>query len=338
MKTDPEKILVIQTAFLGDLILSTVLFKQIKIRHPHSHLTVLVNKGTELVLQSNPYIDTILPVNKKETFKNPLLFIQFLVELRKLHFNICYSPHFSYRSSLISFFSRAKERIGYKESGFSFLHTKTYTRPLKGVHEVQKLLSLLELNQIERPEIFLEDGSLIEIKQVLKTIPPFIAIAPSSLWETKRMPIAKFIDLIRMILEGTNYTPVIIGSKNDLSLANQIIDTLGTRVINMTGQTNLLELSYLISIAAAVISNDSSPIHIASAFNVPTLAIFGATIPDFGYTPLSEKQFLSEVTLPCRPCGIHGGHVCPEKHFRCMKDQDISQMFNYLQSLLKNDA
>ncbi len=338
METHPEKILVIQTAFLGDLILSTVLFKQIKKKHPHSHITLLVNKGTELVLQSNPYIDTILPVNKKVTFKNPIRFIQFLSELRKHQFSICYSPHFSHRSSLISFFSGAKERIGYKESGFSFFHTKTHTRPLKGIHEVQKLLSLLELDQIERPEIFLEDANLIEIKQILKTLPPYIAIAPSSLWETKRMPITKFIELIRMILEKTSYTPVIIGSKNDSFLATQILDALGTRVINLTGQTNLLELSYLISNSAAVISNDSSPIHLASAFNIPTLAIFGATIPDFGYTPLSEKYFLSEVPLPCRPCGIHGGTVCPEKHFRCMKDQDIPQMFNFLQTLLKNDA
>ena len=261
-----------------------------------------------------------------------------MYELRKNQFTICYSPHISHRSSLISFFSGAKERIGYKESGFSFLHTSTHPRPLKGVHEVQKLLSLLELKHMERPEIFLKDANLIEIKEKLKTFPPYIAIAPSSLWETKRMPIPKFIQLIQIILEKSKYKPVIIGSKSDISLANEILDIFGANVINMTGQTNLLELSYLISQSSAVISNDSSPIHIASAFNIPTVAIFGATIPDFGYTPLSEKHFISEVSLPCRPCGIHGGHVCPEKHFLCMKDQDILKLFKSLETLLQNDA
>jgi heptosyltransferase-2 len=96
-----------------------------------------------------------------------------------------------------------------------------------------------------------------------------------------------------------------------------------------------MELSYIISKAKCVISNDSSPIHIASAFNIPTLAIFGATIPDFGYTPLSDKAYISEIHLDCRPCGIHGGRICPKKHFKCMIEQDIGLMFDNILKLIK---
>jgi heptosyltransferase II len=329
-----EKILVIQTAFLGDLILSTTLFKKIKLKHPDSHITLIVNKGTEQILSNNPNIDTILPVDKKQTFKNPLKFITFLYELQKENFSICYSPHFSHRSSLISFFSGAKIRIGYKESGFGFLHTKTYPRPLRGVHEVQKLLHLVDSVGLERPEIFLDKEVNGEIKFKMENVSEFIVVAPSSIWETKRMPIDKFIELVRQILENTSYTPVIIGSKNDQSLSSQIVNVHGSKVIDMTGRTNLMELSYIISKAKCVISNDSSPIHIASAFNIPTLAIFGATITDFGYTPLSERHTISEVSLECRPCGIHGGNICPKKHFRCMMDQNIEEMFLKLKDLL----
>ena len=329
-----EKILVIQTAFLGDLILSTTLFKKIKLKHPDSHITLIVNKGTEQILSNNPNIDTILPVDKKQTFKNPLKFIKFLFELQKENFSICYSPHFSHRSSLISFFSGAKIRIGYKESGFGFLHTKTYPRPLRGVHEVQKLLQLVDSVGLERPEIFLNKEVNGEIKSKMENVSEFIVVAPSSIWETKRMPIEKFIELVRQILENTPYTPVIIGSKNDKYLSDQIVNVHGSKVVDMTGRTNLMELSYIISKAKCVISNDSSPIHIASAFNIPTLAIFGATITDFGYTPLSERHTISEVSLECRPCGIHGGNICPKQHFRCMMDQNIEEIFLKLKDLL----
>jgi len=331
---DKEKILVIQTAFLGDLILSTTLFKKIKQKHPESHITLLVNKGTEQILSNNPNIDFIVPVDKKQTFKNPLQFIRFLYELKKENFSICYSPHFSHRSSLISFFSGSKIRIGYKESGFGFLHTKTYPRPLRGVHEVQKLLQLVDSVGLERPEIFLNKEVNGEIKSKMEDVSEFIVVAPSSIWETKRMPIEKFIELVRQILENTPYTPVIIGSKNDKYLSDQIVNVHGPKVVDMTGRTNLMELSYIISRAKCVISNDSSPIHIASAFNIPTLAIFGATITDFGYTPLSERHTISEVSLECRPCGIHGGNICPKQHFRCMMDQNIEEIFLKLKDLL----
>ena len=329
------KILVIQTAFLGDLILSTTLFKKIKQKHPESHITLLVNKGTEQILSNNPNIDFILPVDKKQTFKNPLKFIKFLYELQKENFSICYSPHFSHRSSLISFFSGSRMRIGYKESGFGFLHTKTYPRPLRGVHEVQKLLQLVDSVGLERPEIFLNKEVNSDISSKIDNLSDFIVVAPSSIWETKRMPIEKFIELVRRILEKTPYIPVIIGSKNDQYLSDQIVNVYSSKVVDMTGRTSLMELSYIISKAKCVISNDSSPIHIASAFNIPTLAIFGATITDFGYTPLSERHTISEVSLDCRPCGIHGGNICPKKHFRCMIDQNVDEIFFKLIDLLK---
>jgi heptosyltransferase II len=330
-----EKILIIQTAFLGDLILSTGFFRGIKEKYPNSHITVLINKGTESILDGNPFLNEVIPIDKKKTFKNPYLFVKFLISLQKYTFTLCFSPHFSHRSSIISYFSGAKIRIGYVESGFSFLHTKRYHRPIKGPHEVQKLFFLLEDSNILKPEIHIKDDKVSEIDEIIKNLPSYIAIAPSSLWETKRMPISKFSELIQLILKNTNYLPVIIGSKNDKDLAQSLLDEFGSKILDLTGKTNLIELSYVISKSKCVISNDSSPIHIASAFNIPTLAIFGATIPDFGYTPLSDKAYISEIHLDCRPCGIHGGRICPKKHFKCMIEQDIGLIFDNILKLIK---
>jgi heptosyltransferase-2 len=335
-----KNILIIQTAFLGDLILTTGFIRRVKEKYPESKLFILVNQGSESLLAGNPYITKVIPFNKKQVKKNLLEFFKFLKEIRSYNFEICFSPHFSYRSSIIAFVSRSKKRIGYKQAGFSFLLNEKKNRPILGTHEINKLFSLLDEEKTPyKPEIFFLEEEIIEIQEAMKTKcileKPYIVIAPSSIWETKRMPEEKFQALIELILKKTNFIPLLVGSKADEELSNRILKNFGNQVVNFTGQTNLKELCYLISKAKAVVSNDSAPVHIASAFNIPTVAIFGATIPDFGYTPLSSKQFISEVQgLSCRPCGIHGGRFCPKKHFQCMKAQDPNLIFTKLLDLL----
>ncbi|MCG6193833.1 glycosyltransferase family 9 protein [Leptospira sp. FAT2] len=337
-----EKILLIQTAFLGDLILTTSFFREVKKKYPNSHLTVLVNKGTEAVLEANPHIDRLIPLDKKEFKKSFWKFFSFLFGLRKERYTLCLLPHFSFRSTLIGFASGAKVRIGYESAGFSFLLTKKIPRPIRGMHEAEKLFSLLydkeEVSKIpKRPELFWKEESVFRVRVLMKEngLEPgnFVLLAPSSVWETKRMPAPKFRVLGERLAKETGKKVVLIGSKADVELCEEVG---AGYAINLAGKTNLPELSFLVSKAALMVSNDSSPIHFASAFNIPTLAVFGATVPDFGYTPLSDSSYISEIQgLYCRPCGIHGGRVCPEGHFRCMKEQDTDKLFETSVQLVK---
>lgn len=351
----PEKILIIQTAFLGDLILSTSFFHAVKMEHKESEIHVLVNLGTESVLENNPDITQVWCLDKKKIKKNPFFFLKFIQRLRKEKFDKVYSPHFSYRSSLISFFTKATIRIGYKESGFSFLHTKLVPRPKQGPHEVEKLFSLLfepydfPTGRERRPYLYPseEDNSsyLSKRSKLLKNETGYILIAPSSLWETKRMPEEKFVSVITQILRKRNESVILIGSKADLEIHDQIFRMMKTepleikereRLLSLVGQTSLKELMVWIQNATAIISNDSSPIHFASAFNTPTVMIYGATIPEFGYGSLSDKHRIMQVNgLNCRPCGIHGGRICPEGHFRCMLDQNPVRIFEALEEVIK---
>lgn len=328
-----ENILLIQTAFLGDLILTTPLFREIKKKFPDSILTVVVNKGTESVLEANPWIDEILPLDKRVIKASFFGFWNFCQELRKRKFTLCISPHFSFRSSIIAWRSGAKRRIGYKTAGFSFLLNERKPRLLRGPHEVEKLLSLIctkeEYEKVpKRPELYWKPESVGGIRSELDRYGlqkgKYILVSPSSVWETKRLPGDKFRKVASALAEKTGYKIVLTGGKGDIQLCEEVGAGFG---INLAGKTSLPEMSYLMSGAALLVTNDSSPIHFASAFNVPTLAAFGATIPAFGYTPLAEKVFISEVSgLDCRPCGIHGGRVCPQGHFRCMLDQDTDRM------------
>lgn len=328
-----ENILIIQTAFLGDLILTTPLFREVKRIFPGARLTVVVNKGTESVLEGNPWIDELIPMDKK-TIKSSLFgFWNFCQELRKRKFTICISPHFSFRSSIMAWMSGAKRRIGYETAGFSFLLNERKPRLLRGPHEVEKLLSLVytekEISGIpKRPELFWKDDSVQGIRSELQGLGlkkgKYILVSPSSVWETKRLPAEKFRILAKSLKEKTGLPVVLTGGKGDWNLCEEVGKDYA---INLAGKTSLPAMSYLMSGAALLVTNDSSPIHFASAFNIPTLAAFGATIPAFGYTPLAEKVFISEVSgLDCRPCGIHGGRVCPQVHFRCMLEQDTDRM------------
>ncbi|EMJ95848.1 glycosyltransferase family 9 protein [Leptospira alstonii] len=340
-----EKILLIQTAFLGDLILTTSFFREVKRKYPNSHLTVIVNKGTERVLEANPHIDRLIPLDKKEFKKSLWKFFSFLWSLRKERYTLCLLPHFSYRSTLIGFASGAKTRVGFESAGFSFLLTKKISRPLRGIHEVEKLFSLLyskeEYSNIQkRPELFWREESVFRVRVLMKEngleSGNYVLLAPSSVWETKRMPASKFRTLGERLAKESGKKVVLIGSKTDVDLCEEVGAGYG---INLAGKTDLPELSFLVSNAALMVSNDSSPIHFASAFNVPTLAVFGATVPDFGYTPLSDSFFISEIEgLYCRPCGIHGGRICPEGHFRCMKEQDTDKMFETSVQLEKGNV
>ena len=331
------KILIIQTAFIGDLILTTSFIREVFKKYKNPEIHILIKSGTEEILSNNPYIKQIISYDKKMN-KSLLYFFKFLNKIRNEKYEICYSPHFSHRSSIISFFSGAKKRIGYLQAGFSFLLTTKINRPLKGIHEVDKLFSLLETDQVfelssKRPEIFINESKIT----IQKNLPDeFICIAASSLWETKRMPENKFVELILEFRKSNTLPIILIGSKADFELCETILSNSNKKdIYNFAGKTSLSELAYLISKSKLVVSNDSSPIHFASAFNIPTLMIYGATIPEFGYSTLSDHQYISEVKeLSCRPCGIHGGKNCPEKHFKCMNEQNITNMVKQLKELL----
>ncbi|GBF49177.1 ADP-heptosyltransferase [Leptospira ryugenii] len=350
-----EKILILQTAFLGDLVLSTPFFRALRLLHPEAEIHLVCNLGTESILEGNPDLNAVFPIDKKGKHKGPWGFFQFALALREEGYSKVYAAHFSFRSSLLSWLTGAKERIGYQESGFAFLHTKKVPRPKMGMHEVDKLFSLCYDSTVDfpsgrnrRPFLYprkADSDAFWKIANEWKLIPKsYIIIAPSSLWETKRMPEEKFVSLISYILRKRKESIVLVGSKADISIQQRIDQLLKIqplkpkerqRLFSLIGKTSLGELAVWIERAKALVSNDSSPIHFASAFDIPTIMIYGATVPAFGYSSLSTKQRIMEVGgLSCRPCGIHGGRECPEAHFKCMLNQDPEKIFRSLNEII----
>jgi heptosyltransferase-2 len=162
-------------------------------------------------------------------------------------------------------------------------------------------------------------------------------VSPGSKWGTKRWLAEKYSALIDELIANDDNAVIVLGSPDEKELNESVVEKCKTgrndRLLNLTGQTQLDELRALYPQLSALVTNDSSPLHYASAFDIPTVAIFGATLPEMGFGPVAEKSVVVEKKgLPCRPCSDHGPEVCPLSHFKCMKEISVKEVLQAIES------
>jgi heptosyltransferase-2 len=162
---------------------------------------------------------------------------------------------------------------------------------------------------------------------------PLIAMAPGSVWGTKRWP---YYSMLASRLSG-RHKLVVVGGPDDAELAAGIVAAAEPRMaLDATGKLSLLGSSELLARARLLITNDSSPQHLASAMNTPTIALFGPTVPAFGFGPLAPHSLIAELPdLPCRPCHHHGPSTCPLTHWKCMRDLSVDRVEELVNQVLK---
>ena len=331
-----KKILIFHTAFIGDIVLSTALIKNIKKLHPQSEITYVTTPPGKAILSNNPHLVEIIAYDKRGKNKGIKGMFSLSKELRNKKFDIAYIPHRYLRSSLICFSSKIPLKIGYDISeGKIFLNRKITYR--KDLHEVDRLLKLLEVEcEDKKLELFPSEKDKEYIDKFLldKNIgnKKLIALAIGSKWNTKRWPIEHFNELIEKLEERNDVQLILVGGNEEKDLPVKY----SSKTINAIGETSLLQLAELISRCQIIVTNDSSPIHIASAFTTYIIAIFGATVKELGFYPWSENsEVIENKDLPCRPCGLHGGNQCPEKHFKCMLEINPSIVLERILEILR---
>jgi heptosyltransferase-2 len=324
-----QNLLWIQTSFLGDIILQTAALHYVAEQHPHVRQYLITTPLGAKALAGHPALYRLLVFDKRG--RSMLAAVKMvkreLLECQR-DSTVLLQAHRSVRSSLLAL-ALGFTTITYDESHFSFL--ADYRVPRVAVlHETQRLSLLLEPLGVKREQVFRSRPTLTPlVTAAMQTLGnslssnPVIGIAPGSVWGTKRWPVAHYIELAQMLLDKTKATLLILGSVDEkpAAVAMEVaLERQSSRVINLAGKTSLDDLRDLYPRLNLLISNDSSPLHYASAFQVPTLAIFGATVPALGFGPLAAQSQIAQMNLDCRPCSDHGPQVCPLGHFKCMRD------------------
>jgi heptosyltransferase-2 len=318
-----KKILVIQTAFIGDVILSTSLIASLKSSNPSFVIDVLVRKGNESLLQNNPAINNIHIWDKS---KNKISSIfETVKKIRKEEYDLIVNLQRFASSGIMTVLGGAKETRGFSKNPLSFLFTKKYEHqinPANPVHETKRNFSVVaELCNgiIQPPALYPSEADIKSIEQYKST--EYICLAPASIWYTKQLPFQKWIELIEKYhAQFPSHAIYILGGKTDAALGTKIIEVSKcSQLINVCGKLNFMQSAALIKNARMNYVNDSGPLHICSAMNAPVTAFFCSTTPAFGFGPLSDQSTTveSKVALACKPCGLHGYKSCPKGHFNC---------------------
>lgn len=313
-----QQFLVIQTAFLGDVILATPVVTELKRLFPDAAIDVLVRKGNEGILANHPAIRTVHTFNKKE---GKLAEMRRLIKLfRATNYDTAINLQRFASSGIITALSSAKEKIGFDKNPLSFRYNKKIKHEIgTGKHEVERNLECiahLGAKALVRPSVYPSEHDFQAVEAY--TQHPFVTLAPASVWFTKQLPEEKWVELAKIHQQKGNV--YLVGGPSDKALCARIAAAAGLPdTSNLAGKLGLLSSCALFSKATRCYVNDSGPLHMASAVNAPTTAFFCATIPAFGFGPLSDDAEIRETkeTLDCRPCGLHGAKVCPKGHFKC---------------------
>jgi len=318
-----EKILVIQTSFIGDSILTLPMIQTLKKRFPESTVDVICIPSTVEIFSASPFVDKVIVLEKRGKHRSIFGLWSFIKELRKNSYNRVYSTHRSLRSSFIIMNLNIHETFGFSNASLQHVY-KNLVEYIPSHHEARRNLDLIGFNLYEGwkilPELNISNKIEAKIQNYLSDINidgNLISVAPGTVWNTKKYPQEYFEVLIRFLIDNS-YKVILTGGEREKLLCNTIKEKFNGKVSSSAGIFSLVETVELYKRTKLLITNDSATTHLGMCADIPVLTLYCSTVPEFGFYPYnSRSSFLSIDDLYCKPCGIHGYEKCPVKNFAC---------------------
>lgn len=337
-----NRILIIQTAFLGDVILALPMAQTLKNHLPDAKVDMLVIPGTADVLENHPAINKVIQYDKKGGDKLDK-FIEVLSEVREEEYDVVISPHRFTRSALLTYWSEAKTRIGFRQNSLAFLLTAK-AEYVKDRHEIYRNLELVKLvpgleydeSKVSlKPDLYPSAEQKEKVRHLVNRA-NLISFAPCSKWYTKQLTIEKSAEIARGLLNA-GYSIALLGGSNDTGYCSELESIIqDDELINLCGKTVPLESYEVMNRSRAVITADSAAQHLAAASGKSIVLVYGSTDMSFGFYPLTSKNAIAENnSLECRPCTDHGRDKCPLGHFKCIVDLDAKRIVDMMEELVK---
>ncbi len=328
--TSPRKIdiLVIQTAFLGDVVLTTGLLNYLAERF--GRVDVVTTPAASELLFTHPAVYHTWTYDKRGADRGLIGLLRLAGQLRANRYRAVYLPHRSLRSAMLARIAGIPERTGFGGAPGAWSYTRRIRRAVAG-HEAERILALGEPppGTVARVSLGLLSDDFRQADEWLATrkiSPGFVALAPGSIWGTKRWP---YYAELTAALEGP---VVIVGGPEDRALADAV--AAGRSGVHVAaGALPLRVAAAVLARAGVLVTNDSAPLHLATATGTRIVAVFGPTVPRFGFGPRgAQDRIVEHPSMPCRPCSSHGPAVCPLGHHRCMRELSVGQVLDAVRS------
>ena len=343
-----SNILLIRFSSLGDLVLTTPIYRELRKVYPNSRLTLLTSEGFGRVLENNPHLDEIIYHHRKET-RNDLE--NLIDQLRLQKFDLIYDIHNSLRSRwigwqlkrhapkpehwLIEKRTLARElqiRFGWGQFFNGKSQREQWLEPLRRHHtgalstKTELFPSIADKNYVKA---WLNQNDLQD--------KPFVCIGASASFPLKCWPLKNFKQLIENIIQS-GISVVLVGTNGEIETEELAEYFRGSQnVFCAAGIFTILQSAALLEMANAVVANDTSIIHLAEAMRTPSIALFGPTVKEFGYAPMLAQSRLIEtdLALRCRPCSRTGKGTCKNRDQQiCMYSISTQKVWDAAQLLL----
>jgi heptosyltransferase-2 len=336
------KILLVQTSYLGDTILSTPVIAGLKSAYPRADIWMMTTAAAADLVKRDPLLAGVLAYDKRNADRGIKGLRRMRRRIASLNFDVAYSLHRSYRTAILLRLCGIPVRIGFKDAKLSFLYTHTRARNRRD-HDVLRNMAILGEDVSSTPgvpelRLFAPGRDEIHrsVYEPLQDRSPYIVLAPGSAWATKRWPWPYYRTVAEHVL-AMGRAVVLVGAPSEKEVTDNV--ARGLPVVNLAGKTRIGDLMFVIRHAALVVCNDSMTLHLASAFKVPTVAIFCATSPEFGFGPWRNRAVVVQrEDLSCKPCARHGGRQCPTGTEACMQGLTPDRVIKAAEQLLGQDS
>jgi len=325
-----KKYLLIRLGAIGDIVLATAAIEAISQAEPDSQIDLVCKARFAGLLKGHPKLANVYGFDETGRHKGLRGLLLFIHELCAKKYNCIIDLQNNPRSRVITLCLNAGRKIHWPKDTWRrrmLVWGQGRGKTYKTV--IQRYLAAVEKAGVKQPEakpkLYPVDDPSIKLPQG-----EFIAIAPGAHWPTKRW--TGYSALIAK-MQNANFKMIVVGDKSDKAIADEITTAAGDGIINFCGKLDLAQLTYVLSKAKLLVTNDTGAMHIAEAAGTPVIAIFGPTVRQFGFAPWRKESRIIETELDCRPCALHGSKQCPKGHFNCMKLITAEQVLSEIQRM-----
>ncbi|MDD5432862.1 MAG: lipopolysaccharide heptosyltransferase II [Candidatus Omnitrophica bacterium] len=337
-----KRILIVRTDRIGDVLLSTPVIKALRVEFPSAYIAMMVSPYAREIVEDNPYLDEVIIFDKDNLHKNWISSIKFSRNLKKKSFDLALILHPTNRVHLITFFAGIKRRIGYnRKLGFLLTDRLEHKKQLGEKHESEynfDLLRHLGINPKEK-NLFIplkkESEEYIEAllkEEGIKKTDKLLAIHPGASCLSKIWPQDRFAQVADRLVEKYGFKVLIVAGPKDRPCAHSVAQSMHSKGINLAGRTSISQLASLLKKCDLFISNDSGPVHIATALGTPVISLFGRSqkgLSPLRWGPLGVKDRILHKEVGCIECLAHNCRL----GFKCLKSITVDDVINTVDSI-----